>query len=114
SPKARRSGRNGKWYVRAYLRRWGVEDATRGIKQHFTLGKFLVRSWVSIRRLLWLVAWAFWWLNLWGETSFERLRNALMNHPWRRVKDVTYLFNGIATMLHELLHPRPKVTFNTG
>ena len=24
---------------------------------------FLVRSWVSIRRLLWLVAWAFWWLN---------------------------------------------------
>lgn len=114
SPKTRRPGRSGKWYVRAYLRRWGVEDAIRGIKQHFTLEKFLVRSWVSIRRLLWLVAWAFWWLNLWGETPFERLRDALMNHPWRLVKDVTYLFDWIATMLRELLHPRPKVTFNTG
>lgn len=64
SPSARRAGRTGRWYVRAYLRRWGAEDATRGIKQHFALEAFLVRSWMSIRRLVWLVAWAFWWLNL--------------------------------------------------
>jgi hypothetical protein len=45
----------------------GVEDATWGIKQRLTLEQFLVRSWMSIRRLLWLVAWVFFWLNLWGE-----------------------------------------------
>jgi hypothetical protein len=83
-------------------------------KQHFAVEEFLVRSWVSIRRLLWLVAWAFWWLNLWGAVSFERLRAALMNHPWRLRKVVTYLFDWIATMLRELLHPRPKVPINTG
>lgn len=114
SPRARRRGRSGKWYVRAYHRRWGVEDATRGLKQQFALEEFLVRSWRSIRRLLWLAAWAFWWLNLWGERSFERLRESLMTHPWRLVKDATYLFNWIATMLRELLHPRPKLKFNTG
>jgi Transposase DDE domain len=114
SPTTRRRGRTGKWFVRAYHRRWGVEDATRGIKQHFTVEQFLVRSWVAIRRLLWLVAWAFWWLNLWGEDSFERLRNALMNHPWRLKKVVTYLFDWIATMLRELLHPHPKLSDHTG
>jgi hypothetical protein len=114
SPKARRRGRTGKWYVRAYHRRWGVEDATRGIKQHFKVEEFLVRSWASIRRLLWLVAWAFWWLNLWGADSFERLRAALVDHPWRLRKEVTYLFDWIATMLRELLHPHPKVPINTG
>ncbi len=31
----------------------------------------LVRSWMSIRRLLWLVAWAFWWLNLWGAKAIR-------------------------------------------
>lgn len=114
SPAARRRGRTGKWFVRAYHRRWGVEDATRGIKQQFTVEQFLVRSWTSIRRLLWLVAWAFWWLNLWGEGSFERLRNALINHPWRLKKAVTYLFDWIATMLRELLHPHPKLSDHTG
>jgi hypothetical protein len=114
SPKARRGGRTGKWFVRAYHKRWGVEDATRGIKQRFRVEEFLVRSWVSIRRLLWLVAWAFWWLNLWGADSFERLRAALMDHPWRLRKDVTYLFDWIAAMLRELLHPHPKVPINTG
>lgn len=114
SPAARRPGRTGRWYVRAYHRRWGVEDAIRGIKQRFAVEAFLVRSWVSIRRLLWLVAWAFWWLNLWGEESFERWREALMNHPWRLPQEVTYLFDWIATMLRELLYPRPKVFLNTG
>jgi hypothetical protein len=114
SPKARRPGRTGKWFVRAYHKRWGVEDATRGIKQQFRVEQFLVRSWVAIRRLLWLVAWAFWWLNLWGDDGFRRLREALTNHPWRVKKVVTYLFDWIATMLRKLLHPRPKVTLHTG
>lgn len=114
SPAARRAGRTGKWFVRTYHRRWGVEDATRGVKQQFTVEQFLVRSWMAIRRLLWLVAWAFWWLNSWGEDEFEGLRDALMNHPWRLKKVVTYLFDWIATMLRKLLHPHPKLTVNTG
>jgi len=114
SPRARRRGRTGRWFVKAYRRRWGVEDGTRGIKQQFALESFLVRSWRSIRRLLWLVAWAFWWLNLWGEEGWERLREALRNHPWRLPKDVTYLFDWIAQMLHELLHPRPKIPLASG
>jgi hypothetical protein len=114
SPEARRPGRTAWWFVRAYRRRWGVEDATRGIKQQFALEAFLVRSWQSIRRLLWLVAWAFWWLNLWGEQGYARLRQALLDHPWRLPKEVTYLFDWIAQMVHDLLHPRPRVTMSTG
>lgn len=108
SPHARRPGRTAAWYVRAYRRRWGVEDATRGIKQQFHLESFLVRSWRSIVRLLWLVAWAFWWLNLWGEDRYEDLREALLGHPWRLPKEVVYLFDWIATQIQRLLHPRPR------
>jgi DDE family transposase len=114
SPKARRPGRQAQWFVKAYRRRWGVEDATWGVKQRFHLEKFLVRSWRSIRRLLWLVAVAFFWLNLWGEERFDRLRNALLEHPWRLPKEVTYLFDWIALQLHQLLHPRPIVDFASG
>ena len=114
SPAARRTNRTGRWYLRAYRQRWGVEDATRGVKQQFTLEQFLVRSWLAIRRLLWLVAWAFWWLNLWGSDEFRELRDALMRHPWRLRKKVVYLFNWIATMLRRLLHPHPNVVNNSG
>jgi hypothetical protein len=111
SPAARRPGRTGGWWVRAYRRRWGVEDAARGIKQRFQVEAFLVRSWCALRRLLWLVAWAFWWLNLWGDERYARLRAALVDHPWRLHKRVTYLFDWIASMLRELLHPHPKIHF---
>jgi len=109
SPAARRRGRRAEWFVKAYRRRWGVEDATRGIKQQFHLEAFLVRTWRSIRRLLWLVAIAFFWLNLWGEEGYQRLRNLLLNHPWRLPKEVTYLFDWIAAQLKVLLHPRPTL-----
>jgi hypothetical protein len=114
SPAARRRGRTGRWWVRAYHRRWGVEDATRGIKQQFQVEAFLVRSWCAIRRLLWLVAWAFWWLNLWGEPGFARLRQPLIDHPWRLPKEVIYLFDWIASMLRAFLHPHPKLNFHSG
>jgi Transposase DDE domain len=112
SPAARRPGRTGRWFVKAYHRRWGVEDAARGIKQQFAVEQFLVRSWTAIRRLLWLVAWAFWWLNLWGEERFEPLRAALLRHPWRLPKEVNYLFDWIARMIQALLHPRPRLLAN--
>ena len=95
--------------MKAYRRRWGVEDATWGVKQRFHLELFLVRSWRSIRRLLWLVAVAFFWLNLWGEDRFQRLRQALLDHPWRLPKEVTYLFDWIATLVQQILHPRPML-----
>jgi Transposase DDE domain len=114
SPAARRPRRTARWYVRAYLRRWGVEDANRGLKQQFELEQFLVRTWAAIRRLLWLVAWAFWWLNLWDDESFHHLRDALMNHAWRLRKKVTYLFNWIATFLRQILHPHPILPSDTG
>jgi hypothetical protein len=114
SPAARRARRNGGWYVKAYGKRWGVEDATRGLKQQFSLEGFLVRSWMSLRRLGWLVAWAFWWLNLWGDESFRQEREVLMNHPWRLKKPVMYLFNWIAKMLREVLHPPARIQKPSG
>jgi hypothetical protein len=109
SPQARRANRRGWWYVRAYRRRWGVEDATRGIKQRFRLEAFLVRSWRSLQRLLWLVGWAFYWLNLWGTEGYGPLLEALLTHPWRLPKELIYVFDWIAYALHLLLHPRPKI-----
>jgi hypothetical protein len=85
-------------------------------KSKFTLltgcPPFVGRS--SIRRLLWLVGWALGWLNLWGEERFKRLREALMRHRWRLPKGVSYLFDWIAQMLHQLLHPRPKILLPPG
>jgi hypothetical protein len=114
SPAARRPGRRAEWYVKAYRRRWGVEDATWGIKQRLKLESFLVRSWMSLRRLLWLVAWVFFWLNLWGEGRYEWLRRALLDHPWRLPKEVTYLFDWIALQISRLLHPKPIFNFMDG
>lgn len=112
SPAARLPGRSGAWFVKAYHRRWGVEDATWGIKQRFHLEQFLVRSWRSIRRLIALVALAFYWLNLWGDDGFQSLREAFLRHRWRLPKEVTYLFDWLATQIHLLLHPKPKITTN--
>jgi hypothetical protein len=97
SPAARLATRTGTWFVKAYHRRWGVEDATRGIKQRFQLEQFLVRSWRSIRRLIGLVAIAFYWLNLWDHETFRK---------------VTYLFDWLATQIHYFLHPKPKIDLN--
>jgi hypothetical protein len=70
-----------------------------------------VRRWRSLRRLLWLAAWAFFRLNLWGEDRFARLRAALVNHPWSLPKEVTYLFDWIALQIGRLLHPKPILVF---
>ncbi len=97
---------------------WGVEDATWGIQQRFHLEEFLVHSWRSIRRLIYLVAIAFCWLNLWGKDSYTPLRDAFINHPWRLPKKVIYLFDWLATQISRFLHPKPKILptgyFNTG
>jgi hypothetical protein len=107
SPAARRPRRRAPWFVKAYGKRWGVEDATWGIKQRLNLEGFLVRSWRAIRRLLWLVGWVFFWLNLWGQDRYQRLLQALIDHPWRLPKEVIYLFDWIALQISRLLHPKP-------
>jgi hypothetical protein len=109
SPAARRPARRAEWFVKAYGKRWGVEDATWGIKQRLTLESFLVRSWRSISRLLCLVAWVFFWLNLWGEERYGKLQQALIQHPWRFPKEVKYLFDWIASQIRLLLHPKPII-----
>ncbi len=110
SPRARRAGRTGKWFVKSYRRRWGAEDATRGIKQCFHLEGFLVRSWRSIRRLIWFVAIVFYWLNLWGNAGYKKLCDAFTNHPWRVSKEATYLFHRLASQIARFLHPKPKIS----
>lgn len=97
-----------KYYAR-YRRRCGVEDATRGIKQQFHLEQFLVRNWRSIQRLRYLIALAFFWLNLWGEDRYESLGKPFLHQPWRLPKRVTYPFDWLATQIARFLHPRPKI-----
>jgi len=107
SPAARRPGRRAAWFVKASHRRWGVEGATGGIKQRLHREDVLVRSWMSIRRRLWLVAWVFFWLDLRGAGGDDGLRQALLDHPRRLPKEVTYLFDWIARQISRLLHPKP-------
>jgi hypothetical protein len=97
SPQTRQTECTELWFVNAYRRRWRVEDATRSIKQQFSLEQFLVRSWRSICRLLCFVGLAFYWLNSWGEESYHKLLEPLLNHPSRLPKQVTYLFNAVAS-----------------
>lgn len=45
--------------VRAYLRRWAVEDANRVVKQEFALERIRVTDWLRVRRLVLLVGIAY-------------------------------------------------------
>jgi Transposase DDE domain len=47
------------WVVRAYLRRWAVEDANRVVKQEFALERIRVTDWLRVRRLVLLVGVAY-------------------------------------------------------
>jgi hypothetical protein len=45
--------------VRAYLKRWGVEEAGRLVKQVFDLENLRVLSWAGLVKLVWLAMWAY-------------------------------------------------------
>lgn len=45
--------------VRAYLKRWGVEEAGRLVKQVFDLENLRVLSWAGLVKLAWLAMWAY-------------------------------------------------------
>lgn len=51
------------WVVRAYLRRWAVEDANRVIKQEFALERIRVTDWRRVQRLVLLVGIAYGFLG---------------------------------------------------
>lgn len=46
-------------WVRAYLKRWGVEEAGRLVKQAFDLENVRVLSWQSLVKLVWLALWTY-------------------------------------------------------
>ena len=54
------------WVVRAYLRRWAVEDANRVIKQEFALERIRVTDWLRVRRLVLLVGIAYGFVDFVG------------------------------------------------
>lgn len=45
--------------VRAYLKRWGVEEAGRLVKQAFDLENLRVLSWAGLVKLVWLTMWTY-------------------------------------------------------
>lgn len=45
--------------VRAYLKRWGVEEAGRLVKQAFDLENLRVLSWAGLVKLTWLAIWTY-------------------------------------------------------
>jgi hypothetical protein len=51
------------WIVRAYLRRWAVEDANRVLKQEFGLEQIRVMDWHRVQRLVLLVGIAYGFLG---------------------------------------------------
>lgn len=50
--------------VRAYLRRWAVEDANRALKQEFALERIRVMDWLRVRRLVLLAGIAYGFVGL--------------------------------------------------
>ena len=104
--------------VRAFRRRWGGGRCHLGHQTAVSLGRLPGSELCSIRRLIYLVAIAFYWLNLWGQDRLTSLRNAFINHPWRLPKKVTYLFDWLATQISRFLHPKPEILpagyFNPG
>jgi hypothetical protein len=46
-------------WAKAYLKRWGVEEAGRLIKQAFDLENLRVLSWAGMQKLVWCTLWAY-------------------------------------------------------
>jgi Transposase DDE domain len=46
-------------WAKAYLKRWGVEEAGRLIKQAFDLENLRVLSWAGLQKLVWCALWAY-------------------------------------------------------
>jgi hypothetical protein len=114
SPAARRPGCQVEWFVKAYRRRWGVADVTWAIKQRSHLEGFLVRSSMSIRRLLWPVAWVFYRTTCGARNAPSACGMFYRSISGRLPKDATHWFDWIALQIARLLHPKPIFDFAAG
>ena len=54
-----RSAEDAVVWAKAYLKRWGVEEAGRLIKQAFDLENLRVLSWAGLQKLVWCALWAY-------------------------------------------------------
>ncbi len=100
--------------VRAYLRRWAVEDANRVLKQEFGLERIRVTDWLRVRRLVLLVGVAYGFvcaMSRKGKRVVQKLvEMARRLRPPKKV--IAYaLRKGIAALLAAGLLKRPSFGF---
>jgi hypothetical protein len=79
SPRARRPGQTACWFVKAYRRRWGAKTRPGGTSSASTWSCSGCEA-GGASAWLWLVAWAFFWLNLGakdGTSSDGRLGSSM-------------------------------------
>ncbi|MCI0406022.1 MAG: transposase, partial [candidate division Zixibacteria bacterium] len=67
--------------VRAYLKRWGVEEAGRLVKQAFDLENLRVLSWQGLVKLVWLALWTYGLLCLIRIKAGKLYRQILSLYP---------------------------------
>ena len=92
----------------AYVRRWGVEDAARVIKQVFDLENIRLLTFQGIRRMVWLTLWAYGFLCIIGHWPQKTL-NAILSRvkslwSWRDLKIVYYR---VAEYMAQILSASP-------
>jgi hypothetical protein len=92
----------------AYVRRWGVEDAARVIKQAFDLENIRLLTFQGIRRMVWLTLWAYGFLCIIGHWP-EKALNVILSRvkslwSWRDLKIVYYR---VAESMAQILSASP-------
>jgi hypothetical protein len=89
--------------IRAYLRRWGVEEGFRFLKQKAKLEDFRVRQWVSIRRLALIAMLTYGYLALMVHHA-PKMTQRMMSKVEVFIADVLFpyyrLWDGVAKALN--------------
>ena len=68
-------------FVKAYLKRWGVEEAGRIQKQAFNLEDLRVLTWAGLVKLVWLTMWTYGLLCIMRLKAKRLYENILANYP---------------------------------
>jgi hypothetical protein len=100
-------------WAKAYLKRWGVEEAGRLIKQAFDLENLRVLSWAGLQKLVWCAFWAYGLLcqmRFQAQTTYRQLLSVYPSFgpepafPYYRLAGaVRYLLHRCATTAPQLL-----------
>lgn len=92
----------------AYIRRWGVEDAARVIKQSFDLENIRLLTFDGLRKMVWLTLWAYGFVCALGLWPGKRVGALMSLAPtlwnWRDLKIIHYR---LAHAVSEILILRP-------